>query len=90
MVPSEENKNEEEEEEKPFNETAYLLGKIPLIQGGEVDPDIIKGNTTTVFNYYLFNKTAYLLGKIPLIQGGEVDPEIIKGNTTTVFNLLSI
>ena len=55
-----------------------------------MDPEIIKGNTTTVFNYYLFNKTAYLLGKIPLIQGGEVDPEIIKGNTTTLFNLLSI
>ena len=50
VVPSEENKNEEEEEEKPFNETAYLLGKIPLIQGGEVDPEIIKGNTTTVSN----------------------------------------
>ena len=29
---------EEEEKEKPFDERAYLAGRIPLVQGGPIDP----------------------------------------------------
>jgi len=34
---------EEVEKEKPFDERAYLAGRIPLVQGGPIDPSTFNG-----------------------------------------------
>lgn len=36
---------EQEEEQKLFNERAYLAGRIPLVKGGDVDPKMLESES---------------------------------------------
>lgn len=86
----EEEKEEERNDDKPFDERAYLAGRIPLVKGGPIDPNLFdlppssssggrqEGKDETDErddeNKKPFDERAYLAGRIPLVKGGTVDP----------------
>ncbi|ELT92954.1 hypothetical protein CAPTEDRAFT_224947 [Capitella teleta] len=76
---------DQKEKEKLFNERAYLAGRIPLVQGGDVDPAAIimpeekpkpekeEVLPTAVENY---DESEYLSGKISILGGSTERPQI--------------
>jgi len=70
-------RKEEPVEEKPFDEHAYLAGRIPLVQGGPIDPSTFNAPVTRPPRREReedkpkldvpFNEQAYLSGKINIL-----------------------
>ena len=61
----EDGEGKDDENNKLFNERAYLAGRIPLVQGGDVDPRVLNSE----FKYMSFsdNQWYYIIKSSSLL-----------------------